>query len=407
MSDTLQAPEAPQTLDATRAQIGDAFNFLEQTISKSTGQNLVTEPPQQEVQTTEQQSTPTTQQQVEEVAVNEPETPVEATETQVEDTDISDIPEGDKATEPAKMKWGELRKAKKHYDEILPKYQAQEAELEKLRKGEGIAEFDALKQKYQEQEARVADLQKREEEVEKKALMLDVKASNAYEKSVKQPFNQILNDAEVLANENNIDPNTLLDAILSKSRSKIQEVIGEWDEFSRTQAWDLLRNVHTVEKAKKDIEENPRGAYETIQKQQQEEYEKQTKQITERRSAEFDKLRPNLEVLLKDFPEKPNFDEIRTNALNIEALPDHHKVMAATAGFILPGVLDAYKERGERITALESELAEVKKESASLRNGGPRANSGSTPSPQQQRKETTITDPQKLADDIFSRLPKA
>lgn len=404
MSDQTAATAEPTgDLNVAKSMIGDAFSFLEEKVSTATGKDLVTKTEtQQEPEQTNQRSSEAAQQQVEALkAVEGAETGSEGVENTQEGEDVSDIPEGDSATPKAKAKWGEVKKKATSYDKIFPEYENLKKEVETLRKGEGIPEFQTIKQQLAEAEKRAADLQAREEETERKALMLDVKNSKKYEQAVKQPYYKLIGDIEYLAKENSLNADKLADAVLSNNKQGIQEMIGELDEYTRTQTWDLLRNFQTIQRAKADIEENAKGAYEAYTREEQANMEKQSKQILESRGAEFDKLRGNIEGLIKDFPDesKPNFEDIRKTALNIESAPEHHKVMASMAAHILPSALDLIKTYG-------AELEALKKENSSLRNGAPRANNGAAPAANQQRKETTVNTSTDLAGDIFSKLER-
>lgn len=397
MSDQVAA-ELP--VAEAKSMIGDAFSFLETKISNETGKDLTTTSP--EIQTQEEQvqrDTETTRKQNEDVEQVESQEAAETPESANESDDASDIPEGDSATPKAKAKWGEVKKKATQLDKILPEFETLKKEVEALRKGEGIPEFQALKEQLAEREKRVTELQAREEETERKAYLLDVKSSKAYEQAVKQPYMQLLDDAEYVAGKNNLDSKKLLDLIHTDDERGLEELITELPERSRKKVWDLVDNFNTINKAKADIEGNAKGAYETYTAQQREQLEKQNKEIIDKRTAEFERIRPGYEALLKDFPDeaKPNFDEIRKNAITFEKLPEHHKVLAAISGSILPQVMDAYK-------AQAAELAELKKENSSLRNGSPRATTGAAPQASQAKKETVVTSEAGLADDIMKRL---
>lgn len=343
---------------------------------------------------------PIQEEKVEQKAINEPEKPVEAVEQKEETTDTSDIPEGDAATPKAKAKWGEVKGKATQYDKILPEYERLKAENEELKSGKGIPEYEEVKKKASEYEKRQEEFARREEEVEKRQALIDATQTKAYSKAVKEPFQRLLADAESVAKDNNIDPDTLIDAVISKNKGKVQELIGELNEFDRGQVWDLVRNLQTIERAKADIENNAVGAREAAIREEREASERSVKEILNKRGQEFDKLKPVFESLVKDFPEeaRPIFDTIRSTALSIETLPDNHKVYAAMAGTILPQIVESYK-------AQATELEELRKENSSLRNGSPRADGGKSPAaPAETKVEKNITDEAGLAEHMFAKL---
>lgn len=272
--------------------------------------------------------------------------PVEPAPKEEKPKTEEDPPETKGMSEPAKVKWKDLRAKEKLADELTSKV----AELEKK-----LAE--ARPDDMAQIQKQLAAKEKQLTELDQKLATYDVKASQEYQTTVEKPLIEIADVLRPMAESYEIDYGKLVDAMVIKdpvARLKsMAELMEGVDPMVKAEISGYAKKVLELTSKGDSILANAGEARKEIEYNRHKESEaakaKTQKSLEQARDAVFEKMQAKLPFLSEE--------EVATRVKNVDMSTTDPGLTAyrAMAGEAL---VDAVK----RVQSLEAELAKVTKE---------------------------------------------
>lgn len=365
-----EAPEAPAAPTEGMTSIRDVFDkaFAEAPETRDTFSKVFPSEPKPE------KAAPQAKAIVEPPKAEPPKEEPKAEEPPKEDPKVEEEPPKEEAAEvapkgmdaKAAARWGELKKENKEYKQ---KFAALENQLKELQ---------STAQKAKELEEKLTLAQKEAEEMNGELYHTRVEKTREYKKTVLEPLDDTLDQAESLAKVHNLDAKALAEALYKDSKGEsgpLDELIGSLPERHRNKIYSLSDNIMQIDKRAQELKADAKRAYETSLEREQREAEELSTRSAEIRDKAAANIRDKFENKISPFlPDDVavDFSRVSSDAKEFDSWKDDEKVFAGFTASVFPEVIQSLQAYKEQVETLESELAKY-------RNGGPKATAGTAP----------------------------
>lgn len=299
----------------------------------------------------------------------EPEPAPAATEDPDTDPYPEEIPN---ASDKAKAKWGEIKSdLKKTRAELREERDRAAAEIKKREDilAERERELEEARQKLVSlpeltERAKLAD------DAERELAVARVEGTREYKQTITEPLDAIGTSIEAIAKANEINPDTIFDAIVerdpAKRREMLKEVVTSLDEVDRLEIAQMAKDAQSILLKRDQIRANAVEARKELEeistKQAQEMSAKVKKEFLSNVDHAVGELKKRIPFLALVDGETADavFNAIAEKAkeADFDAAPAGTKAYSAAAGVLLPRVAKQLSAALEKVKTLEARVAE-------------------------------------------------
>tara|TARA_R100000152_G_scaffold20375_1_gene13915 strand:- start:705 stop:1910 length:1206 start_codon:yes stop_codon:yes gene_type:complete len=292
-------------------------------------------------------------------ATPEPETSeVTGEEPTAKDSDLAaDFPEAaaleGTLDDKAVAKWGELRSE-------LAEARAKAAELE--------ANLDSTTAQVaaSELEEQLSDARNQIQEYEKQLSVSRVEQSAEYKQVVTEPLQSIMDSAEALATRNELDVNSVFDALaetqnIDRQNRILEDLTAEMGDRDKMMLYRMVDDAAVIFTKDAQLKHHAAEAAAEIEQQESVWEQEALKQHAVETRSSINKVFDKLESVLPDFSE--DMGDLRTKALSDDFLElgVDHQAYALSAGTMLPPMVKALRTKEAKIAELEKQLSSYQK----------------------------------------------